>query len=559
MDNSRNEEAFRAIASKATQSSKRRFDDGEMHLEKSKEENNEIEEQEFLNAAGEEYGFATEIALKSNLIYDDFSKNERFNQEQTGTIQYEGKDVCCYGIGTPEWRKSLAADDRNLKILNDPKEIKKLIEHNNPNDIRKIITTSESPINPNFKSLRFDNEQGKISGHVLYPYFQLQNDKAKNLINTEYYCDVEDEEKYTIYALLTEDILEKENSGKTIMPRDMMENMVALKEPAIALRYSSISGKDIMSDDLSFLRTFSHSVINANEHRFPLPKIYDILDFEKYNYQKFNHRGFRFFDGLDRMQKYYLQSCFTNEEIESMMNYINLLSQTKNNLDIELFLNNCIYFKDYIVNRMKIKLTFTEKQFARIDRFCDLIKAFQPFDPNSKRLCDNEAFDTKEKIVYYKNKIKKKQEEKAIDNNIEELNEKELKPLFFINEKNIIPEKNIYRIIGLPQIRAILSKYTRGESLPFDAKLRRLENYKDILVYPYKDYRVLFKKISITEEEKEKLKERYKDYDLDNVYQIGVIRRYYMEEDLKGFNKYIKETMEVLEIDAEENKESKTK
>ena len=128
MDNSQKEEAFRSIASKTTQSSKRRFDDGEIHIEKAKENNDEIEVQEYLNAAGEEYGFATEIALKSNLIYDDFSQNERFNQEQTGIIQYEGNDVQCYAIGTPEWQKSLAADDRNLKTLTDPKEIKKLID-----------------------------------------------------------------------------------------------------------------------------------------------------------------------------------------------------------------------------------------------------------------------------------------------------------------------------------------------------------------------------------------------------------------------------------------------
>ena len=512
MDNSQKEEAFREIASKTTQSSKRRFDDGEMHIEKSKENNDEIEKQEYLNAAGEEYGFATEIALKSNLIYDDFSQNERFNQEQTGVIQYEGKDIQCYAIGTPEWQKSLAADDRNLKDLTDPKEIKKLITHNNPNDTRNIIVTSENPNNPDYRSLKFDNEQGKISGHVLYPYYQLQNDKAKNLINTEYYCDIEDKEKYTIYALLTEDILEKENSGKTIMPRDMMENMISLKEPAVILRYSSISGKDITSDDLSFLRTFSHSVINANQYRFPLPKIYDNLDFEKYDYQKFNHRGFRFFDDLDKMQKYYLQSCFTNEEINSMMNYISLLSQTKNNLDIELFLNNCIYFKDYVVNRMNINLIFTEKQFARIDRFCDLIKAFQPFDPNSKRLCDNEAFDTKEKINYYKNEIKKKQEEK--ENQEKEDNEGksekeytgEEKPLIFINESNDISKEEMYKVIGSPQVRAILSMYKRGEQLPFNVKLERLIDNEETMVYHYKDYRVFFSKISIAEENKKKLK-----------------------------------------------------
>lgn len=342
-----------------------------------------FQETTIFNNAGEQYAWASELTLKANIIFDDFKKNARFNEM----------------IGTKEWYNLLAGRDTKLKIISGPKEIRKLILENNPQDERSQIET-EPRFNADFKTLSHDNT--KPTGHSLYAYYQLQSPLAKSLINAEYYCYVEDEAKYTVYALLTDDILSSSIDGRTIMPKEMMEKLDSVKEAAVDLRYSAISLENVTREELIFLKEFSTSLVNIGEYRFA----------SKNRYAEFNIRkktGIPLFERLDGIVKYYIQTLFNKREIESLVNYTSLLEKEENTIDdLFIFINNCVYFKHFIEKRMEINLEFTEKQYGRIDRFCKLIKAFQPFNPEGKRLCDNDAFSTDEKKDYYKREMNKR-------------------------------------------------------------------------------------------------------------------------------------------------------
>ena len=401
------EEEFRKVSSREIQTAKRRFRDGEGYIKESLPENNinsEYDSQELLNAAGETFAFSAEHGLKSNIIYDDFRKSPFFTQIRTTKLQLGNKYINAPIVGTSDWYKTLAGNISPLNFIIDPKEIRKnIILNNDPNDDRLNIKT-EPQFNSQFLTLSLDGS--KISGHSLYAYYQLQNSVVKSLINTEYYCYVDDEAKYTIYALLTEDILTNNNEGKTIIPSDFMEKLDSVKNAAVDLRYASISFENIDNNELIFLKEFSSSIISVGEYRFPLPKQYAEINFEKFNYNDFVGNDFNIFNNLDKMTKYYLQSCFSKKEIMTFKKYANILIKSGiNSSDLNVFINNSIYFKNYINNKMQINLEFTEKQFTRIYNFCKLIKAFQPFDSNSKRLSDNEAFSTEEKKNIYISKI----------------------------------------------------------------------------------------------------------------------------------------------------------
>ncbi len=486
------EEKFLEISSKTVENSKKRIKDGNEDVREAFDKKSEFEPQTMLNMAGEEYAFASEIAMKSNIIFDDFRKNYRFNQTNDQKVNINGKEIECYKVGTDNWYKSLAAENRNLKILGDPKEIRKLILENNPNDERAKIN-NEPIYNSQFLSLSYDGE--KPSGHSLYAFYQLLPSAIKALINMEYYCYVEDEDKYTIYAILTDDILTKNNNGKTIMPQDMMEKLDSVKESSVKLRYSSISQENINSDKLKFLKEFSNSIETASEYRFPLPKSYKKLDFQKFNYQNFAYKGYQIFNSLDKMTKYYLQSSFSKKELQSFMNYIELLKKQNPNVTyLNTFINTCIYLKYYSKNNYGDCIDFTERVFGRIDNLCELIKAFQPFDPNQKKLIDNPSIFTKENIKRYKSEIIQKKEEKETIEKLEKkaggfsnitIDESMKKRFSHYNNKTIEELKKIRKeeIEELEYSLKILESETASSSQKYEIRNMDLRFTRETIAY----------------------------------------------------------------------------
>ena len=378
-------------------------------------------EQSAMNKEGENYAFAIELALKCNIIYDDFRRNPRFNQLEDRILSIDGNEIQCFKVGTENWRRSVASKVNGLKILSDPRGIKQLILENDPLDERGNIET-DPRYNANFRTLSADGQ--RPNGHSLYAYYQLQSPVAKSLINTEYYCYVEDEIKYTVYALLTDDILATSHDGKTIIPKEMMQSLDESKSKAIDLRYASISGEDIKPNELKFLEEFSKSSVQATEFRFPIPTKYEQIDFERYDFNKFKYNRISIFEQLDKVTKYNLQRLFNDKELEDLIRYLKLLVDAGKSInDITVFVNLCIYFKDFVTNRMNIALEFTEKKYARIDNFYILTKAFQPFDDNSKLLRDNDAFKTENQINRIKEEVTAKQEDREISELQELINE----------------------------------------------------------------------------------------------------------------------------------------
>lgn len=417
MEQEKIEEEFRKSSSKQIQNAKRRFISGIDDLSPESPEDSGFEKQELLDSAGEKFAFASEIALKSNIIYDDFRRNIRFNQINRAKIHIDGKEILAPNVGSNDWHRALAGDIANFKFIQSPYMILKMICENNPQDERVLNIQTVNAGNPFFK-LTYDGKEP--SGHSLYAYYQLQSPIVKSLINTDFFCYVDDVTKYTIYALLTEDIMPRATGENSVISEDFMKKLDKVKDAAVNLRYASISSVNIKPEELSFLKEFSSSVISVGEYRFPLPKKYEQIDFNRFDYNDFFAKDYVWFHKLDKMTRYYLQSCFTKKEIEIMMQYIDrILKDLKTSpVDIEIFVNNCIYFKSYIKNKLKYNLEFTNAQYSRIHNFCNSIKAFQPFSSNGKRLRYNREIQKKKKYYIEQVKIAQNQEIQK-DNNPE--------------------------------------------------------------------------------------------------------------------------------------------
>lgn len=412
------EEEFRKVASKQVQSAKRRFDYGIQCISDSKIDS-DYEVQELLDAAGENFAFATEIALKSGLIYDDFRKNPRFNSPIKASIEIKEKIIKVPSVGSRDWHDILAGNVSDFKYIQSPKVILNMLAENNPLDKRVVEFEKAKALgasNP-FFSLAYNGE--KPSGHSLYAYYQLQNPVARALIDTEFYCYVEEEFQYTIYALLTTDNLIDNSSGQsTIMPEEVMKKLGKLKDAAVELRYASLSMKNLKPEDLKFLKEFSSSVVSVSEYRFPLPKKYAQIDFDEFPYRDL---GFSWFNELDKMSKYYLQKNFNPKEIISLKEFIDKLIISPQ--DIRIFLNVCLYFKNIVKEKLQIDLDFQTEQYSRINNFCQAIKSFQAFSSNSKRLQQNQNLVSRK--PFYIDSIKTAQEEARKRLIIEKLKESE--------------------------------------------------------------------------------------------------------------------------------------
>ena len=116
------------------------------------------------------FAFSSEILLKANIIYDDFSKSPLFTQQNSVTLPFKGKDYVWPEIGTKEWGLEiwgLKQPNSTPCIIGDPKLVRQIIEDNNPNDSRiSSLVINEVNSNKAFSSLTFDGS--KPTGHSLY-------------------------------------------------------------------------------------------------------------------------------------------------------------------------------------------------------------------------------------------------------------------------------------------------------------------------------------------------------------------------------------------------------
>lgn len=147
------------------------------------------------DSAGENFGFSSEHLLKSNIIFDDFSRSPLFTQSSKSTLFYRGKEIICPDIGTPEWRMAIAGEgeERKLQLLSDQKLIlSDIIKACDPSVPRSIITNDDK-FNADFLTLKLSGSAPK--GHSLYAYYQLLHPVVKSLINSEFFTYVDDEFK----------------------------------------------------------------------------------------------------------------------------------------------------------------------------------------------------------------------------------------------------------------------------------------------------------------------------------------------------------------------------
>ncbi|MBQ6476983.1 MAG: hypothetical protein IJI43_00920 [Bacilli bacterium] len=398
-----NEKEFMKVASNMTTSAKIRSKNADDNLNFSKQTDDSAEASQARNLAGEYLCFGGELLEKSNIVYDDFSRSPIFNQSSEQDVTVEGKTFTAYPVGSPEWHGAISALDGGnaSKIISDPKAILKYIIPQSSGDPRSTLT-NDPRFASSFQTLDLATE--KPTGHSLYAYYQLLGPIAKTLVNSEYYSYTNDEEKYAIFALLTDDSILGINSDNiTTMPSELMNYLDSNKDASVKLRYSSTSARDVDEKDLKFIIEYFNSLLAVGNYRFPNYEKYANIDFDRYNCDDLNIDEF---SKLDRMQQYYLKNNFSNDELNE------LYKSMSDSKDADIFLNMSIYLKNYVNEKLKIDLNFDEKVFDRVKAYCSIVKAFRPFNNDTKRLCDNEQFSTNDKKQYYIVQLNKLQEEK---------------------------------------------------------------------------------------------------------------------------------------------------
>lgn len=405
------EQKFRESAENMTYDANNKINDANPHhklsLDLSREERFRKLEDDNANMY---YANAAEMALKSHIIYDDMSKDARFNSLTTKTIVYPKDDRGntergnVPAVGSHYWNESLKGEMKSiggflspnlLNVIGKPESIKKMILYNTPYDERKnIIADNDNNHNADFKTLTFDGT--KVNGHSLYSYFQLLSSKPKNYSTFEYWADVPGKDKYTLYAyLFGEKDMIKISNGKSIMTPDFLTSINEVKKFFVEARYEPISTDYTMAPKKSsFIKHFSSVLVDVGNYRFPTN-----IDKNQYSYEDFFAKGFKEFDALDDLSKYYLQSCFNKDEIDELVTFINRCKKV-NPYNINEFINETIFIKKYCLNN-DIPGDFTLKQYIRIYNLYEGLKAFQLFDPNSKLLKDYDEFNSEEKISVY--------------------------------------------------------------------------------------------------------------------------------------------------------------
>ena len=331
-DNEYIRKTFEEVAENMTYNAELKFNDAITHYNKSNDPSLSNRKGKLEgDVANRNFADSVEMSFKSNLIYDDMSKDERFNSLVDRVINFDtGTGIIergiVPGIRKPYWIDSLKGvfkgesgylKAKYLNIISDPKEIRKMIIKNNPLDERAKIETD--PIfNSQFLTLSFDGT--KTNGHSLYSYYQLLSSVPKNLSNFELFVEVPGEEKYTVYGLLfgSDDILKISDAGKTIMTTGLMEKINDVKDYHMLANYNSISTDYQKTPDNSlFLKNLSESLLNVTKYRFPMD-----LEKEKYNYESFFAKDLKEFEQLDSLSKYYLQDLFDKSEIDYLIEFI---------------------------------------------------------------------------------------------------------------------------------------------------------------------------------------------------------------------------------------------
>ncbi len=486
-EQARIEEEFRKIGSKTIENSFMRINVAEEYLT-SPSKIQEYSEEGRYNIAGESFAFSIELALKANMLYDDFRRSLAFSSPIKQKLTIGGKSVEVPPIGSKEWYQSLAGNEKKLKYIGSPKLILDLLTDNNLEDLRLVKLKSEQK-DSHFEFAWGAKDKSKPSGHDLYLYYQLQNPVVRTLIDTEFFCYIDGEIKETIYALLTDDIIKRNVDGMTIMPEQLIQRLDAVKESSVELRYASISFDNVDKKSLLFLKEFSASAVSVGEYRFPLPKRYEQIDFNEFSYDNFFQKGYSWFSKLDKMSRYYLQRNFTQKEIIALQQYIdNILIglQKTSELDVTIFLNTCVYFKNYVREKLQINLEFTDVQYQRIADFCVSIKYFQPFKAGSKKLCEYPTFIAKRN--FYRKAIEKKQAEMKDelatslvynvynDSKNPQLSEEQNIPLQDVDLKKTNVELDIKMIKDAIQTYRVGKKLGKGNNDSYDNKNLALPN-----------------------------------------------------------------------------------
>ena len=362
----------------------------------------------YVNNAGMSFAMSSEKIFKSLIIFSECLKSRKYTyapRNYSDVVSNNNGDKNLI-IGTSKWRKELNKKGAYGAIRSE-ESLLELIKENIP------LPTLDKRVN--IKSVK------STSGHDLYSLYQLLDPVSKLIVNSEFYIyDPNNPDNRNkgigMYAVLTQN-LNYQQAGT----EDVVQNLEEYSDDFVKSRYADIDLNNVKLDELDFLKRIATALKDYCTYKFPIGKKYDKMDFLSVDMSYLdstidvkNENGiytvarYPYFSKLDKVSKYYLLSNFDKNEIEQLNNYLEKLQ--KSNFDyiqVEQYLNLTIFFKQFVVEKLKMHLSFEKTVLYNLTRYFNNIKDFDLFNGVSNNLFLS-SFFTRENVERLQKEIESK-------------------------------------------------------------------------------------------------------------------------------------------------------
>lgn len=513
------------------------------------DDNSEFNLETYMNNSGMSFAMSAEKVFKSLIIFNECIRSKKYTYAPSShaDIVANNNGEKNLIIGTTKWRQMLNKKGEYGAIRSEA-SLLDLIKENTP------LPTLDKRV--------FIEELKSTSGHDLFSLYRLLDPISKLIVNSEFYIydpnNPDNRDKGVgMYAVLTQPI-QYDQAGTS----DIAQNLEEYSDDFVKARYADIDLNNVKPDELDFLKRIATALKDYCTYKFPIGKKYDSMDFSKMDTEFLNETvvietangsykisKYPFFGKLDKVSKYYLISNFKQEEIDILNEYLKQLQD--NGLDyiqVEQFLNLAIFFKQFVVEKLKMELTFEVIVLNNLSKYFDNIKDFDLFNGASNNLFLNNFF-TKENVERLQKEIaiikeKKLSNTEQFISQIKKVDPKEAKIDEFI--ELLSDEYNTSYKNGQPDSNNIFSQrnliLTKEGTREGDSYGRFwLHNSQLIQKRLIEKYKLLKSKETLTEDEKIELLKLYKAFNAINNHKFcsSVDAKVKVFIDMLGEDKYI--------------------
>lgn len=352
----------------------------------------------YMNNSGMSFAMTSEKIFKALILFNEALKSPKYTyapsnySDVVANNNGEKKPI----VGTTRWRQLLNKKGKYGSIRSE-------------SSLLELI--QENIVLPTLDKRASISDLKSSSGHDLYSLYQLLDPVSKLIVNSEFYIydpnNPDNKDKgIGMYAVLTRP-MEYQQAGTS----GVKQNLSDYSNDFIKARYADIDLNDVKLDELDFLKRMATALKDYCTYKFPIGKKYDSMDFFAIDGSIlaetiavegpqgiYKRLKYPFFGNLDKVSKFYLLSNFKTEEIDILNEYLkNLSIKGMDLIQIEQFLNLAIFFKQFVIEKMRMELYFAEVVLNNLLKYFDSIKDFDLFKGTSDNLFLNNFF-TKENI-----------------------------------------------------------------------------------------------------------------------------------------------------------------